>query len=132
MVCMMRNFKRFGMGVVAAILFGLAMSSQAAIYLGQDSNGYDWTFMEKRLVNKGRGIKESWAFQERQNEKRKILYSFNCRNQTITPMAVYDYKVAQGRADRLVYQWQNPTPGLSAQRIRYNTFAWQMFHIACP
>lgn len=114
---------------VAAML--LANQSQAAVYLGSDSNGYDWTFLEKRVVNKGRGIKESWAFVERGNDKRKILYSFNCRNNTISTLAIYDYKVARGRADRLIYQWQNPTPATSAKYIQPNTFAAQMYWYAC-
>lgn len=123
----MKTYKSFYAFILG---LGLYMPSQAAIYLGQDSQGYDWTFMEKRLVNKGYGIKESWAFQTKANTKRKALYSFNCRNQTIATLAIYDYRTGRG-TDKLVHSWQNPNPGISAEYVRTNTFGWQMYQIAC-
>lgn len=116
--------------ILAMALLGFGVGqSQAAIYLGQDTSGHDWTFLEKRIVNKGHGYKESWAFIERGNDKRKVLYSFNCNRASVAQLAVDDYKVARGRTDRLIHSWRPVRP--SYYQIGQGTFEAQMYYIAC-
>lgn len=109
----------------------LTTQANAAMYLGKDAQGYRWTFLEGRIVHKSVNIKESWAFQERGRDKRKILYSFNCANDSISTLAIDDYKVNRGRSDTLISSWRNPNPRNSYYAVSPNSFQRMMIDYVC-